>query len=60
MDERIEQALAKLSRDGIDATVVERDGVLYANVHATRQDAPHTYIRVVTVFLAIGYCVQVR
>ena len=60
MDERIKQALATLRGDGIDVTVVERNGVPYANVHASRQDAPHTYIRVLTVFLTIGYCVQVR
>lgn len=60
MNAAIEQALAQLAQDGIDVTVVERDGVLYANVHATKLDAPHTYIRVVTVFLAIQYCVQVR
>lgn len=60
MNERIDRACAQLAEDGIDVSVVERDGVLYANVHATRFNEPHTWIRVVTVFLAVSYCVQVR
>lgn len=60
MNAAIEQALAQLAQDGIDVTAVERDGVLYANVHATDHDEPSTWIRVVTVFLAIRYCVQVH
>jgi hypothetical protein len=45
---------------GIDVSVCERDGVLYANVQATDHDEPYTWLRVVREFLAIKYCVQVR
>jgi hypothetical protein len=56
----IEQARTRLAAEGITVTVVERDGVLYANVHATAWSEQHTWLRVFMVFGALSYCVKIR
>jgi len=54
-DDRLDQVCRRLAAEGIDVTVVERDGVLYANVHATSWSEPHTWLRVFMVFAAVSY-----
>jgi hypothetical protein len=56
----LEQACRRLAEEDINVTVVERDGVLYANVHATVWSEQHTWLRIFQVFGALSYCVQIR
>jgi hypothetical protein len=60
VDAALEQARTRLAGEGIDVTVVERDGVLYANVHRTDWSEQHTWLRIFLVFGALSYCVQIR
>jgi hypothetical protein len=60
VDAGLEQARQQLAREGITVTVVERDGVLYANVHATVWSEQHTWLRIFQVFGALSHCVQIR
>jgi hypothetical protein len=57
---RLDAVRRRLAANGITVTVVERDGVVYANVHGDGRDDPRVYAVVLTAFLAVGCCVQVR